>query len=91
MLTPQERLELYQKLLKRFRKAFWDRMTLTYPDLSGFCFALYPIDLKELVELSVQEPFHPNSNYWWSKTSAWGKYKRIQALKKAIKNVKELL
>ena len=90
-LTPQERLEVYENMLECTKDDL--RFSLEYNiDLESLCF--FAIDsnsyISLLPELLEQKPIKPYSyGYWWS-TDPHSKdyYKRIEAIEKAIAEVK---
>jgi hypothetical protein len=102
-MTIQEELEIYQRMLKAFRKQYWRPFKSKYYRLSGFCtyyglsgFCTYLIltknGLYSLNELSILTSLKPIKTYdrgYWFKPHKMSP--RIKLLKKAIKICKQQL
>jgi len=92
-MTIQEELEIYQRMLKSFRKQYWNIFKIEYLKFPGFCYYLSTkLELwncNKLTILSSLKPIRTHSYSFWFKPYKMSP--RIKLLKKAIKICKQQL
>ena len=87
-MTIKEELEIYQRMLKAFRKQYWRPFKSEYYGLSGFCTYLILTKnglylLKDLSILTSLKPIKTYDRSYWFEPHKMSP--RIKLLKKAIK------
>ena len=103
-MTIQEELEIYQRMLKAFRKQYWRPFKYKFYGFSGFCSYIstkmwrqfdWPKYCTGIENLSILYSLKPTDLYEMHPGGYWFKpYKmspRIKLLKKAIKICKQQL
>ena len=92
-MTIQEELEIYQRMLKAFRRQYWRPFKSEYYKFTGFCGCLiYETELRRLHELTILISLKPINQYsrgYWFVPCKMSP--RIKLLKKAIKICKQQL